>query len=124
MSNVAICLIRTYKLHLSYVVNAASLRTATCLLHTEDGINFFNPTLLSSQRTNCVKCRKIPHLCRATQESLRLEGTILLQVGLGDLRVRVWLGIVNNLAVDMLLGTYFIDCCIRRIFSAERNALL
>lgn len=37
-----------------------------------------------------------------------MEETILLQVSLDDLCVRVWFDIVHSLTVDMLLGTFFL----------------
>lgn len=48
-----------------------------------------------------------------------MKGTILLHDRLGDLCARVWFGIVPNLAVGMLLGTYFLVHCIRGIFQVE-----
>lgn len=52
------------------------------------------------------------------------EFSILLNGCLGDLCIRGWSSIVHNLAVNMLLGTSFIDRFIRRILPAKRKVVL
>lgn len=42
-------------------------------------------------------------------EVMNIEGIMLLLKHIAILRVRVWFGIVENLAVDVLLGTSFIN---------------
>lgn len=42
-------------------------------------------------------------------------------VCIGDLLVRPWFAIVENVAVDVLLGTSFIDLWIRGVFSTKRK---
>lgn len=54
---------------------------------------------------------------------MNLEGVILRHVRLGDLRVRVWFGVAVKLTVPILLGTAFIDCFIRVIFTPERRVV-
>lgn len=39
----------------------------------------------------------------------KVLGTILLFVHVGNLHVRIWCGIIQNLAVDVLLGTLFLN---------------
>lgn len=70
-----------------------------------------------------IKKRQLPRLRTATKAPILLDGTILLFVKIGELRVRVWFGIVKNLAVDILLGTSFIDRYIQGIFLSERKIL-
>lgn len=43
------------------------------------------------------------------KEPIQLLGTIFLFVRIADLLVKVWFGIVENLAVDVHLGMSFID---------------
>lgn len=118
MSNVSICSKPKYKLRLRYGVKTSSMHAVTYLLDTRAGINC-KPMIHPQYCTNCIKRGKMPHLCKRTQEPLRIVETILLHVRLGDLRVEVWFGIVHNLAVDILIGTPFIDCFTRGIFLAE-----
>lgn len=52
-----------------------------------------------------------------------MEEKILFYVRLGDLRARVWFGIIHNLAVDMLLHTSFIDNFICGIIPAKHEVV-
>lgn len=49
MSNVAISSESIYNIRISYGVNAATMRTATCILVKGAGIYLIDPTLLSPQ---------------------------------------------------------------------------
>lgn len=48
-------------------------------------------------------------------------GTILPHLGVGELYLRTWLGIVDNIAVDLLLETSYIDRYIRAILPGEQK---
>lgn len=109
----------TYKIRLFYGVNAESMQTVQCLLDTEAELNLASKKLVSFQWSNCIKRGNTPRLRTAAQEPLYMEGTILLHNRLGDLWIRVWFGIVDNLVIDILFGTLFIDRFICRIFPAE-----
>lgn len=52
---------------------------------------------------------------------MNIEITVQLFIRMGYLHIRTWYGIVENLAVDILLRTLFINRCIRRIFPTERQ---
>lgn len=52
-----------------------------------------------------------------------MEGAILLQIRPYDLCVTVGFDIAHNLAVDMLLGTPFIDRLICEIFPANSKVV-
>lgn len=69
------------------------------------------------------KTNQLPRLSTATKERILLDGTILLLVKIGDLRVPVWSRIVETLAVDKLLGTSFNDRKICAIFPCDRKVL-
>lgn len=49
---------------------------------------------------------------------------MLLHVRIGDLELPVWIGIVNELTVDIPVGTYCIDRHVRRIFVSVRRITL
>lgn len=51
-----------------------------------------------------------PHT--ATKQAVLIDGTIQTLVGIGDLRIRSWIRVVKNLAIDVLLGTPVNDRCI------------
>lgn len=63
-----------------------------------------------------MKTIKSLPLCNASQELVPIEGIVPLSAPTGDLRVRSWFGVVESLAVNVLLGMSFIDRCIRGIF--------
>lgn len=44
-------------------------------------------------------------------------------VGIDDLRVRTWFRVVENLTVDVLLGSFFIYRCIGGIFQSEHKVV-
>lgn len=48
-------------------------------------------------------------------------GTILLHVRIGELRVRAWLGMIDNLAVELLLGTTSMNWYIGPVFSDGKS---
>lgn len=65
--------------------------------------------------------QQLTRLHTVTTETIVHDGSNLLFVKIGELRIRVWFGVVENLAIYILLGTLFIDKYIREIFSSERN---
>lgn len=54
-----------------------------------------------------------------TKQAVSIDGIIQMLVNIGDLIVRVWFGVVENHAVDVLLDTALIDLCIRDVFQSE-----
>lgn len=52
----------------------------------------------------------------ANIQPVRSEGVIQLYLQTGDLDIRVWFRVVEDLAVDILLGTSFIDRNIQGMF--------
>lgn len=61
------------------------------------------------------------NLPAATKEAVHIDSTIPIFLRNGSLRVRAWHGVVKNLAVDVLVGTSFIDRGIQSIFPNERK---
>lgn len=92
-----------------------------CLLDTGADLNLVNASMIPPQWAARIKRQNLPRLRTATKEPLALDGTIILHLRLGDLRVRVCFGVVPNLVVDFLLGTSFSDRFIRGIFPSERK---
>lgn len=58
------------------------------------------------------------HCEEGTRNRRKLEAVVLLHVYIEDLEVMVWFGAVNDFAADILLGTFFMDCYLRWIFSS------
>lgn len=45
-------------------------------------------------------------------------------IRIGDVQVRAWYGIAENLALDVILGASFTKQCIHGIFRAKQKSLL
>lgn len=71
-----------------------------------------------------MKTIKSQPLRTANCEVVSMEGIGPLFVRIGDLHMHALFGVVENLAVDMILGTSFIDCSVRGLFSSERKIVL
>lgn len=61
----------------------------------------------------------VPRLHTATNQAITIEDAIPLHICIGNIHVCVWFGIVENLAVDVLVETSFIKGSVRSIFLAE-----
>lgn len=57
----------------------------------------------------------------ATIQSIRVEGIIPLLVKMESLAVQMRFGVVENVAVDISLGTIYIDRCITGTFPMDRE---
>lgn len=67
--------------------------------------------------------QKDAYLRTVTQIFLHMDCLILLQVRFGTSLVRLWFGVVPNLAIDMLLSTSVINHLIQSIFSSEQKVV-
>lgn len=70
-----------------------------------------------------VESSKLPKLWTANCEVVTIKSIGPLLIGFGYLSVRTWFGIVENLAVDDMLGASFIDRVIRGTFLTERKII-
>lgn len=68
-----------------------------------------------------TKTNKSTLLGTANCKVVSFEGIVSLFVCMGGLRMSAWFGVVKNLAVDVLLGTSFIDRRIWGIFLIEQK---
>lgn len=59
----------------------------------------------------------------ANQQQITSEEVIQLHLRIDELCIRVWLGDVNKLAVDVLLDTSFVDQYTARIFPVKRKLI-
>lgn len=62
-------------------------------------------------------------LCTATKASIKAYGIIPVIVEMGTIKVCKWFGIINNLAVDILLTASYIDQCIEGIFHTDTKVV-
>lgn len=113
----------TNEVAIKLVVSAQQLEPYTCLLDIGAGLNWVSKTLLKKEWRTNINTHQLPCICTAKKESISPDGTILLLIHTGDLSARVWYAIVQNLAVDISLGSSFINRQIQRIFPSERKVV-
>lgn len=89
------------------------------LLDTGTGLSLGNSSLLLVDWRSYVKPVWALPLKTAPEQAVLVQGVISLHVFIENLHARTWLGIVENFAVDLLLGTSFIDRCIHGTLSTE-----
>lgn len=82
--------------------------TVICLFDTEVRLDRDSKSLIPLNWNNCIRRRKMVNLRTITQQPLHLDGKLFLHASFGAVYVRVWLGIVTNLAINMLLGTLIV----------------
>lgn len=99
----------TYRFEISADVLSNALRTMTSLLDTDVVHNLVNKDFLGQAWKESIKSSKSPQLRTGSREKVNIEGIVAEFIPMGDLRVRPWIGIVENLSVDVLLETSFID---------------
>lgn len=58
-------------------------------------------------------------LTAAIKQEVPIQSLIALQVFMEDLHAWEWLGNVENLAENLILGTAYMDQCIRGTFPTE-----
>lgn len=104
-------------------ISANGLLTMMCLLDMGASPNLVNNQLLQLRLKKCIRLIKSPPLRRMSGKMVIDEVYLLCFIRIGDLWVCTLFGIVENIAVDELLGQLFIDQCITRVFPAERQAV-
>lgn len=113
----------TYQACLAVYITSRAMFVVTSLLDTGAGPNLVNNAFLPREWQRKVVSTPSPSLRTATRETVKVEGIVRTFVQIGDLRVRAWSGVVENLAVDILLGTSFIDRFIISILAGERKVV-
>lgn len=83
--------------------------------------NLINAAFIKSLWTSLIKCQYKPKLQTANKQSFLVMRTVLLHVGVSELCIQAWFAIVDSLAVDLLLGTSFLDHYILESFSEKHT---
>lgn len=110
----------TYRVTVELGSNTYQLELYTCLLDTCTEIDLVSKAILKKEGLANIKKCLLQCLHTAAKEPISLDGSILF-VRIGDWRVRVWFGIVGNLAVEVLIGNLFIDRYIPGNLPSERK---
>lgn len=104
-------------------VKVGTQRTVARLSDTDAGLK---PIKTSFHPPNCqahIQFVSTLTIQDVTTEAVPVEGSISLQLCVGDVHAGPWLRIFEQLAVDVVLGTSYIDMCIRGIFLTKINSV-
>ena len=114
---------RNYKVVVRVGTSETDAKEVTAILDTGAGPNLASKELLERSWLPRIRPTTDPGLTAATRQRIHVDGKILLTVRLGDLTARVYFGIVERLAVPLLLGTSFIDRFIDGVFPRTRQVV-
>ena len=114
---------RNYKIRISWGTKSNSLSPKTVVLDTGAGPNLVNRNDLPREWMKKIRLIRNVKLTSASRNAMNLVGVLPLFIRMGDLKVRVWFGVVENLAVPVLLGTSYIDRFVQGIFPQERKVV-
>lgn len=95
----------------------------SCLPDTGAGPNLVNKSFLPCQWCHQAEPPDYPHLRTSTKQPVHIDKITPMLVSIADLRVSVWLVVVKNLGVDLLSGTFLINCCIWPTFPSKRKLI-
>lgn len=113
----------TYKRHTSNGISSQIMQTVLFLFDTGAGHKLVCELQILPEWNHHIHCGNIASVRTAAQQPSRMHGKILLYIQFGALIVRIWFGIVPNLAVDILLSSSFIDRIFCGIFLSEQKVV-
>lgn len=106
----------TYRIKISMIATSRIILAVASLLDSGADLNLIYNDFLPPVWKQSIKSIKSTQLRTTNHEIVNLEGIVALFICICNLRRGAWFGTVENLTVDVLLGTPFIDQCLRRIF--------
>lgn len=104
-------------------ISSLHMHKFLCLIDTGTVLNFVGTARILSEWNYLDRHRRMRNLRIVTQQPLHMDGKIPLHVSFCALYIRVWLGIIPNLAAKVVLGTSFIDRFISGIFPLVQKAV-
>lgn len=113
----------TYHICLSVSIKSNADLIVTGLLDLGAGSIIVNKEFLPCRWKEIKNQTNLPPLRKANCEVAKVEGSVPLFVRTGDIHVLAWFGVVENIEVDELLGTLFIDQCISVTFPTESKVV-
>lgn len=114
----------TYKVRIKIALTKTVLHPKTDLVDTAAGTNLMNEDYLNPAWKCSIERLESSKLRTATNVVIKAQGVTPFLLHIGDVQARVCFRFVQNLALNMLLGTMYIDKGIRGIFCMERKIVL
>lgn len=114
----------TYYVKISIGVIANALMKVKSLLDTGASPNLIKKDFLPQAWKDSMNSIKSRQLRTVKRKVVHIDGIVTLLICMDSLHVCAWIGTGENLVVNVLLGTQFIDLCIRRILHTDRKIIL
>lgn len=111
---------RNYEVRITWETRINDQSILTVVIDTGEGPNLVDKSALPSEWIKRIQPLTNIRLKSAFRQAMNSIGVIPLFVQFGDLKVRVWFGVIEGLAVSPILGTSFIDLLRQDILPAEQ----
>lgn len=105
----SLCPKATHKLHNTICTQSHTLTPTEGLLDNDVGINLMNANIVHKTCTSRVESKSVLRLHTPKSRYIIQQKNILFYLQIGDVVTWAWFEIVPNLAVGLLLRTFFID---------------
>lgn len=93
-----------------------SMNKVGCPINTDAGPKLINKSFVHQTWAPHVKCQDFLKLRAANEQPIRSDGFLLSHFQIDDLRIHLWFGVVEDIAVYFLMGTSFIDQNLQVVF--------
>ena len=112
---------KNYKVSMSLGIRSYEMVPTISVMDTGAGPNLVDKRILPPSWLDRIRPSPVANLSAAANQPIPVEGIVNLHVRLGDLCVRVWFGVVDNLVAPCILGTAFQDQYVRAILPMDRR---
>lgn len=113
----------TYRVRIKLDIVFKSLSPKICLFDTGAGLIIINSKFIQKDWIFRIKSHLSPKLRCAIKEPITLHGTVILFIGIKQVSLKVWIEIVENLAVNNLRETPSIDRNIKSMSPEKRKVV-
>lgn len=104
-----------YKVPVTIGIDSSHICPVVCVLDTGTGPNLTRTDVLDPGWVQNIHQRDVPEIRSASDTRLSVLGTITLHLRMGESRTCVMVGVVEKLAVPMLLRKTIIDRFIKQV---------
>lgn len=110
-----------YKSYVRVGIKLQEMTKVRCLIDTGAGPKLVTKLFLQPCWTSHIRAQNVLKHWSANKRPINSEEVDLLHLQIGGTCIRLWFGVVGNVAVDLLLETALMDKYIEGSFLAESN---
>lgn len=107
---------KNYKMSVSISFRCSHMRPLTYVFETGACPSLIRSDVLEPSWENHIRRQEVTNLYGAYNSKLRISGTIMLHIRVGEALTRIVFGVVKQLSVPMLLDKRYTDRCARSFF--------